>query len=124
MIDLDPYGTAAPYLDGAVQAVKSGGLLCITCTDMRVLSGGQADLCYSRYAAMPMVSFCSLCTLVLTSLHMNVWIYTPRANSSSGNFGSLICSPMVNTCTNWHSECCYKPYQSLLTGTVESLDQY
>ncbi len=61
VIDLDPYGTAAPFLDGAVQAVKSGGLLCITCTDMRVLSGGQADLCYSRYAAMPMVSFFAIC---------------------------------------------------------------
>lgn len=51
---------AAPFLDGAVQAIKSGGLLCITCTDMRVLNGGQADLCYSRYGAMPMVSCCIL----------------------------------------------------------------
>ena len=37
MIDLDPYGSAAPFLDGAVQAVESGGLLCITCTDMAAL---------------------------------------------------------------------------------------
>ena len=32
------YGTAAPFLDAAVQAVADGGLLCITSTDMPVLT--------------------------------------------------------------------------------------
>ena len=32
VIDLDPYGTACPFLDSAVQAVTDGGLLCVTCT--------------------------------------------------------------------------------------------
>ncbi|PIG90273.1 hypothetical protein AARAC_006415 [Aspergillus arachidicola] len=36
VIDLDPYGTAAPFMDSAVQAVKDGGLLCVTCTDAGV----------------------------------------------------------------------------------------
>ncbi|KAK3897016.1 N2,N2-dimethylguanosine tRNA methyltransferase-domain-containing protein, partial [Staphylotrichum tortipilum] len=37
VIDLDPYGTAAPFLDAAVQAVRDdGGLLCVTCTDSGV----------------------------------------------------------------------------------------
>ena len=30
VIDLDPYGTAAPFLDAAVQALADGGMLCIT----------------------------------------------------------------------------------------------
>jgi tRNA (guanine26-N2/guanine27-N2)-dimethyltransferase len=35
--DFDPYGTAAPFLDAAVQAVRdNGGLLCVTCTDASV----------------------------------------------------------------------------------------
>jgi tRNA G26 N,N-dimethylase Trm1 len=38
--DLDPYGTASPFLDAAVQAAKDGGLLCVTCTD----AGGQIGL--------------------------------------------------------------------------------
>ena len=25
VVDLDPYGTAAPFIDGAVQCVKDGG---------------------------------------------------------------------------------------------------
>ena len=36
VIDLDPYGSAAPFIDAAVQSVKSGGLLLVTCTDMAV----------------------------------------------------------------------------------------
>ena len=53
VIDLDPYGTAAPFIDAAVQTVNDGGmsfatihpcclndsgLLCVTCTDMAVLA--------------------------------------------------------------------------------------
>ena len=34
VIDLDPYGSAAPFLDAAVQAIADGGLLSVTCTDM------------------------------------------------------------------------------------------
>lgn len=39
VVDLDPYGTAAPFIDSAVQAVSDGGLLCVTCTDLAVLAG-------------------------------------------------------------------------------------
>jgi tRNA (guanine26-N2/guanine27-N2)-dimethyltransferase len=53
VIDLDPYGSAAPFLDGAVQAVQDGGLLCITCTDMAALGGSHPETCFGRYAAMP-----------------------------------------------------------------------
>jgi len=41
VIDLDPYGTAAPFIDSAVQAVADGGLLCVTCTDLAVLAGSN-----------------------------------------------------------------------------------
>ena len=51
VIDLDPYGTAAPFLDGAVQAVRdNGGLLCVTCTDAGVwASNGCPEKAYSLY---------------------------------------------------------------------------
>lgn len=48
IIDIDPFGCAAEFLDASVQAVKDGGLLCITSTDMPVLSGAQV----SRYTSM------------------------------------------------------------------------
>ncbi|RQM11430.1 hypothetical protein DD237_003960 [Peronospora effusa] len=53
VIDLDPYGSASIFLDGAVQSVTNGGLLCVTCTDMPVLSGKQPEVCFSRYGALP-----------------------------------------------------------------------
>lgn len=50
VVDLDPYGTAAPFLDGAVRLVKDGGLLLITCTDAGVLAGnGYPEKCFALY---------------------------------------------------------------------------
>lgn len=51
VIDLDPYGTAANFLDGAVQSVRDGGLLCVTCTDKAVLCGKNSETCYGKYGA-------------------------------------------------------------------------
>ncbi|KAK3353444.1 S-adenosyl-L-methionine-dependent methyltransferase [Lasiosphaeria hispida] len=55
VVDLDPYGTAAPFLDAAVQAVRDdGGLLCVTCTDSGVwASNGYPEKCYSLYGGVP-----------------------------------------------------------------------
>lgn len=53
-IDLDPYGTAAPFMDAAVQAVKEGGLLCITCTDAAVwASNGYPEKAFALYGGVP-----------------------------------------------------------------------
>lgn len=54
VIDLDPYGSAAMFLDAAVQAVVDGGLLAITCTDMRALGGSSPETCFKRYSSMPL----------------------------------------------------------------------
>ena len=56
VIDLDPYGTAAPFLDAAVQAVRDdGGLLCVTCTDAGVwASNGYPEKSFSLYGGTPM----------------------------------------------------------------------
>lgn len=54
VIDLDPYGTAAPFMDAAVQGVKDGGLLCITCTDAGVwASNGYPEKAFALYGGVP-----------------------------------------------------------------------
>ncbi|KAG4301659.1 hypothetical protein PCK1_002144 [Pneumocystis canis] len=54
VIDLDPYGAAAPFIDAATQCVSDGGLLCVTCTDLAVLAGGgYPEKCFSNYGSMP-----------------------------------------------------------------------
>ncbi|KAI8629225.1 TRM-domain-containing protein [Xylariaceae sp. FL1651] len=61
VIDLDPYGTAAPFLDAAVNAVRDdGGLLCVTCTDSGVwASNGYPEKAYSLYGGVPIKGFYS-----------------------------------------------------------------
>ncbi|KAI0447052.1 S-adenosyl-L-methionine-dependent methyltransferase [Xylaria telfairii] len=56
VIDLDPYGTAAPFLDAAVNAVRDdGGLLCVTCTDSGVwASNGYPEKAFSLYGGIPL----------------------------------------------------------------------
>ncbi|KAI9851561.1 MAG: RNA methyltransferase tRNA(m5U54)methyltransferase [Thelocarpon superellum] len=54
VIDLDPYGTAAPFFEAAVQAVKDGGLLCATCTDPGVFASvGYPEKTYALYGGTP-----------------------------------------------------------------------
>ena len=52
IIDLDPYGSVVPFLDAAVGSVRDGGLLCITCTDTRVLCGPDLSKCYYYYGTV------------------------------------------------------------------------
>ncbi|KIK97450.1 hypothetical protein PAXRUDRAFT_824911 [Paxillus rubicundulus Ve08.2h10] len=55
VVDLDPYGTAAPFIDAAVQAVNDGGLLCVTCTDLAVLATtNYSEKCFANYGGIPM----------------------------------------------------------------------
>ncbi|VDB83009.1 unnamed protein product [Peniophora sp. CBMAI 1063] len=54
VVDLDPYGTAAPFIDAAVQCVNEGGLLCVTCTDASVFAtNNYPEKCYANYGGVP-----------------------------------------------------------------------
>ncbi|KAJ1662805.1 RNA methyltransferase tRNA(m5U54)methyltransferase [Coemansia sp. RSA 1813] len=60
VVDLDPYGTAAPFIDGAIHAVKKNGLICVTCTDLAVLaSNNHPETCFVKYGGNPLkAEFC------------------------------------------------------------------
>lgn len=78
VIDLDPYGSPSVFLDGAVQAVNEGGLLCVTCTDMAVMAGNSGETCYSKYGAMSIkAKFCHEMALriILHSLDLRANCY-------------------------------------------------
>eukprot|EP00919_Chromeraceae_sp_WS-2016_P046278 GHVR01109976.1.p1 GENE.GHVR01109976.1~~GHVR01109976.1.p1 ORF type:complete len:318 (+),score=63.83 GHVR01109976.1:39-992(+) len=53
VVDIDPYGSAAPFIDAAVQAVTDGGLLCVTSTDMIVLGASQPEVGFYKYGGNP-----------------------------------------------------------------------
>jgi tRNA (guanine26-N2/guanine27-N2)-dimethyltransferase len=55
VIDLDPYGTAASFIDAAIQAINDDGLLCVTCTDSAIFaSHGYLEKTYSQYGGLPL----------------------------------------------------------------------
>ncbi|XP_061770666.1 tRNA (guanine(26)-N(2))-dimethyltransferase [Nerophis ophidion] len=78
VIDLDPYGSPASFLDAAVQAVNEGGLLCITCTDMAVLAGNSGETCYSKYGSVSIkAKYCheQALRIILHSLDQRANVY-------------------------------------------------
>jgi tRNA (guanine26-N2/guanine27-N2)-dimethyltransferase len=52
-VDIDPYGTPAPFVASALAALADGGVLALTATDMMVLAGVQKGACERRYGARP-----------------------------------------------------------------------
>ncbi|KAJ2077935.1 RNA methyltransferase tRNA(m5U54)methyltransferase [Coemansia sp. RSA 988] len=60
VVDLDPYGTAAPFIDAAIHAAEKNALLCVTCTDLAVLaSNNNSETCFVKYGGTPLkAEFC------------------------------------------------------------------
>lgn len=50
-VDLDPFGSPAPFLDAALAAVGHGGMLAATATDLAVLEGSKPRAALRRYTA-------------------------------------------------------------------------
>jgi tRNA (guanine26-N2/guanine27-N2)-dimethyltransferase len=58
VVDIDPYGCAAQFLDGAVQCISDGGLLMVTCTDMAILCGNHSETCFAKYGSVSLKGVC------------------------------------------------------------------
>jgi len=53
-IDLDPFGAPVPYLDSAVRALRDGGLLALTATDLAPLCGVYPKAALRKYGGVPL----------------------------------------------------------------------
>lgn len=53
-IDLDPFGAPTPFLESSFQALKNGGVLGVTATDMAPLCGIKSSACIRKYFAQPL----------------------------------------------------------------------
>ncbi len=53
-VDIDPFGSPAPFMDSAVRALHSGGLLGLTATDMAPLCGVHPQACLRKYGGRPL----------------------------------------------------------------------
>ncbi|MGA8425572.1 MAG: hypothetical protein WB782_08680 [Thermoplasmata archaeon] len=52
-VDLDPYGSPLPFLATSMAAVKEGGVLGVTATDMMVLAGVEPGAAERKYGSRP-----------------------------------------------------------------------
>jgi len=53
-IDIDPFGSPTPFLDSAVRALRDGGLLALTATDMAPLCGVHSKAAFRKYGGFPL----------------------------------------------------------------------
>jgi tRNA (guanine26-N2/guanine27-N2)-dimethyltransferase len=50
-VDIDPYGTPAPFIDTAVRATRRDGIVALTATDMAPLCGVNVRACLRKYGS-------------------------------------------------------------------------
>jgi tRNA (guanine26-N2/guanine27-N2)-dimethyltransferase len=53
-VDIDPFGSPVHFLDSAVRALRDGGLLAVTATDMAPLCGVHPRACIRKYGGKPL----------------------------------------------------------------------
>jgi tRNA (guanine26-N2/guanine27-N2)-dimethyltransferase len=54
VVDVDPFGSPVPFVDSAVRALRDGGLLALTATDMASLCGVHPRACVRKYGGRPL----------------------------------------------------------------------
>lgn len=53
-VDVDPFGSPVPYLEGAIKATADRGIVSLTATDTAVLCGVYPNVTMRRYSSAPM----------------------------------------------------------------------
>jgi len=53
-VDIDPFGSPTPFLDSAIRAIRDGGFLALTATDMAPLCGVYPKACLRKYGGKPL----------------------------------------------------------------------
>lgn len=53
-VEIDPFGSPNPFLDGCIQQLRDGGILSVTATDTAPLSGTYPKTCKRKYWGVPL----------------------------------------------------------------------
>jgi tRNA (guanine26-N2/guanine27-N2)-dimethyltransferase len=53
-IDIDPFGSPAPFMDSAVRALRNDGMIALTATDLAPLCGVHSKACVRKYGGKPL----------------------------------------------------------------------
>ncbi len=90
IVDIDPFGTPAPFLGSALRALRNHGLLASTATDLAPLCGVHQKACIRKYGGKPLrteychelaVRLLAGCTATLAAKH-DIGIHVVFSHSS------------------------------------------
>ncbi|KER30395.1 hypothetical protein T265_03131 [Opisthorchis viverrini] len=93
VVDIDPYGTASPFLDSAVQCLHDGGLLCVTSTDAAVLCGSTPGTSMGKYGGLAIKNSAAHETSLRILLH--------AIQSAASRFGCVI-EPLLSLSVDFY----------------------
>lgn len=90
IVDLDPFGSPADYIDCMVRSVENGGLVSVTATDTAVLCGKYPEVCLRKYYGLPLNNSYSneialrllISLIALTSSRLGISIYPLFAHTN------------------------------------------
>ncbi len=57
IIDIDPFGSPVEFIEPAFKALRNGGILCVTATDLIPLCGIKSNACERKYLGKPLRSY-------------------------------------------------------------------
>ncbi|KAK1443679.1 hypothetical protein BgAZ_205550 [Babesia gibsoni] len=93
VVDVDPYSTAAPFLDSAIRCVKSGGMLFVTSTDMPTLCGNNPLVSFYKYGGTSIkAAFCH-------ELSLRILLYTIATTASKYQ---RVVEPMISCSVDFY----------------------
>lgn len=114
VIDLDPYGTAVPFLESALSCIGKDGMLCVTFTDMAVLCARKPHVCFYKYGAAPLgKAYCHE-----QALRMVLFTINTMANKHGKSI-----EPMVSLTVDFYVRLFIRVHDSLL-GCQKSISKY
>lgn len=90
IVDLDPFGSPASYVDCMMRSVEDGGLVSVTATDTAVLCGKHPEVCLRKYYGLPLNNSYSneialrllISLIALTSSRLGISIYPLFAHTN------------------------------------------
>jgi tRNA (guanine26-N2/guanine27-N2)-dimethyltransferase len=90
IVDLDPFGSPAKYVDCVMRSVDDGGLISVTATDTAVLCGKYPEVCLRKYYGRPLNNSYTnetalrilISLIALTSARLGICIYPLFAHSN------------------------------------------
>ena len=147
IVDIDPFGTPAPFLDSAFRAVRNNGLLASTATDLAPLCGVHVKACIRKYGGRPLrTEYCHElavrllvgCTATLAAKHdigikvvfshsseHYIRVYTKIAYGAKKADESVKTLGYILHCFNcYHRETTHQPFGNILCPECGSRMDY